>query len=65
MKKIAKTYSIEEVKEKMENYLDASQERLRSRLRQAWKKQTTKIMMLKAVDKIYTFNFGDRKPIIF
>ncbi|MEK7618553.1 MAG: hypothetical protein AAB410_05415 [Patescibacteria group bacterium] len=49
MKKIAKTYSIEEVKEKMENYLDASQERLRSRLRQAWKKQTTKIMMLKAV----------------
>jgi N-methylhydantoinase B/oxoprolinase/acetone carboxylase alpha subunit len=48
MKKTTTTYSIEAVKEKMEKYLDASEERLRSRLRQAWKKQATKI---KAYDR--------------
>jgi hypothetical protein len=39
MKKKQITYSINQVKEKMEKYLDVSQERLRERLRAAWKKQ--------------------------
>ncbi|MFZ1019806.1 MAG: hypothetical protein WAN61_02355 [Minisyncoccia bacterium] len=34
-----KTYSIEEVKESLSQYLDASVDRLRLRLKSAWKKQ--------------------------
>jgi len=36
-------YSLEEVKDKMRAYLNVSQKRLRERLKQAWKKQSTKI----------------------
>ncbi len=43
MNNTPKTYSIDEVKEKMEKYLDVSTERLRARLRAAWKKQASKI----------------------
>ena len=43
MKNKPTTYSIDQVKEKMEKYLDVSQERLRAKLRAAWKKQSSKI----------------------
>ena len=43
MDKESTTYSIEQVKQEMEKYLDASQERLRIHLRAAWKKQSSKI----------------------
>ena len=36
---IEKTYSIEEIREFMDRYLDLSATRLRSRLRAVWKKQ--------------------------
>lgn len=48
-KKLSQYYSIDEVKKRMESYLDVSQERLRTRLREAWKKQQTKI---KAYDRL-------------
>jgi hypothetical protein len=35
------TYSIEQVKAQMEQYVNASAERLRARLRKAWKKQAS------------------------
>ena len=49
MDKKLKDHSLDEVKQKMEKYLDLSQERLRKNLRQAWKKQGIKI---KAYDSI-------------
>ena len=36
-----KTYSMKEVRESMDNYLDSSMTRLRLRLKLAWKKQTS------------------------
>jgi len=50
MAKNSKTYSIDEVKGKMEDFLDISQEKLRARLRAAWKKQ--KSTVIKAYDQI-------------
>jgi hypothetical protein len=40
-KKKEKTYSVEEVRESMGQYLDSSIARLRLRLKIAWKKQTS------------------------
>lgn len=42
MKKVnVQTYNIKEVKESLERYLDFSASRLRARLKNAWKRQTT------------------------
>jgi len=38
-KKTFKKHSMEEVRVRMDAYIDASAKRLRTRLRQAWKKQ--------------------------
>lgn len=46
---MAKTFTIDEIKEKMERYLDASQERLRAKLRAAWKRQKS---ISKAYDQV-------------
>ncbi len=43
------TYSIDEVKARLDKYLDASAERLRTRLKTAWKKQST--LTAKVYDK--------------
>ena len=37
--KIQKTYTIQEVQENLDRYLDSSTDRLRLRLKTAWKKQ--------------------------
>lgn len=39
---VNKTYSVEEMRESLDRYLDASAQRLRLRLKAAWKKQTSK-----------------------
>ncbi len=53
MKKTSEqTYTIEEVQENLDQYLNSSAERLRIRLKNAWKKQVTAIQLTHAEAKI-------------
>ena len=53
MKKISeRTYSLEEVQENLDQYLDSSADRLRVRLKNAWKKQITARQLTHAEAKI-------------
>ena len=47
-----KTYSMKEVRESMDKYMDSSIARLRLRLKSAWKKQATAIRSIYAGVKI-------------
>ncbi len=47
-----KSYSMEEVRESMDQYLDSSVARLRLRLKIAWKKQTSLKQPLTLYDKV-------------
>ncbi|MEI8174872.1 MAG: hypothetical protein WCG28_02895 [bacterium] len=47
-----KTYTIQEVQESLDHYLDSSSERLRLRLKTAWKKQTFTKQPLSLYDKV-------------
>ena len=53
MKRINKqTYTIREVQEDLERYLDSSADRLRVRLKNAWKKQVTARQLTHAETKV-------------
>lgn len=51
-KTIEKTYSVKEVQENLDQYLDSSADRLRIRLKNAWKKQIKPIQLAHAEGKI-------------